>query len=192
MTSKRPRWLYLLLILALLSGSLATQSSASVAGQAGPTVDTPGFYLVGSKNLDPALFHHAGDTQFFIWRPLNPDEGVFNWSNIDSYLATHAVNGKKVGIAIVPAEGRYGAGSMPAPGFVRGNPAIMYDGVTLDEVDNGGFEGDLAATWGGGAGGELRATSGNERTSRVIHSLRVRITACSTILRSSRTLPGKT
>ncbi|HSN74219.1 MAG TPA: hypothetical protein VL334_03880, partial [Anaerolineae bacterium] len=147
MTSKRPRWLYLFLAIALLTGSPATQSRASVASQAAPTVGAPGFYLVGSKNLDPALFHHAGDTQFFLWRPLNPDEGVFNWSNIDSYLTTHAVNGKKVGIAIVPAEGRYGTGSMPAPGYVRGNPAIMYDGVTLDEVDNGGFESDLAATW---------------------------------------------
>ncbi|MFZ2359110.1 MAG: SdrD B-like domain-containing protein [Anaerolineae bacterium] len=147
MTSKRSKWLYIFLVAALLLASPATQSNAGVASQEGPVVDAPGFYLVGSKNLNPAQFYNAGDMQFFWWRPLNPEPGVFNWSNIDSYLATHAINGKKIGIAIVPMEGRNGGGSMPAPGFVRGDPAIMYDGVTLNEVNDGGFEGDLAAAW---------------------------------------------
>ncbi|MER2599356.1 MAG: SdrD B-like domain-containing protein [Caldilineales bacterium] len=141
------RSLLLILLFSLLLSSVPIQSSAAPANLAVPGDAAPGFYLVGSKNLDPALFHHAGDMQFFWWRPLNPDLGVYNWSSIDNYLATHAVNGKKVGIAIVTAEGRYGGGSMPAPGFVRDNSAIMYNGTRLEEIDDGGFEGDLAATW---------------------------------------------
>ena len=147
MASKRTLWLYLLLVVVLLFGGSAAPGSASVAAQEAPTVDAPGFYLVGSKSLNPAQFYNAGDMQFFWWRPLNPEPGVFNWNNIDTYLTGHAVNGKKVGIAIVPAEGRYGGGSMPAPGFVRGDPAIMYDGATLNEVYIGDFEGDLATAW---------------------------------------------
>lgn len=147
MTIRRFPWLTLLLVVVLLLGGPAAQIQANVANQEAPTTDAPGFYLVGSKNLNPAQFYNAGDMQFFWWRPLNPEPGVFNWNNIDAYLAAHAVNGKKVGIAIVPAEGRYGGGSMPAPGFVRGDPAIMYDGVTRNEVNDGGFEGDLAAAW---------------------------------------------
>ncbi|MEI2688231.1 MAG: SdrD B-like domain-containing protein [Anaerolineae bacterium] len=147
MKARRIPWLFLLLALTLAFGGPAAQIQASVANQEAPTVNAPGFYLVGSKNLNPADFHHAGDMQFFWWRPLNPEPGLFNWNSIDAYLATHAVNGKKVGIAVVPAEGRYGGGSMPAPGFVRGDPAIMYDGVAREEVYDGVFEGDLATAW---------------------------------------------
>jgi hypothetical protein len=100
MKSTSSKLIYMLLAVVLLLGSPATQSRASMPGLEVPPDAAAGFYLVGSKNLDPALFHHAGDMQFFWWRPLNPDLGVFNWSNIDSYLTTHAVNGKKVGIAI--------------------------------------------------------------------------------------------
>jgi hypothetical protein len=153
MRQQRTFFLFLLLGALLLAAFPPASSQASLpAAQHAPELHAPssaatGFYLVGSKNLNPALFHHAGDFQFFHWRPLNPEPGFFNWTNIDSYLATHAVNGKKVGIGIVPAEGRNGTGSMPAPGFVRGNSAIMYDGVTLNTVNDGGFEGDLAAAW---------------------------------------------
>ena len=153
MTARPLPWLSLILILAivaLLAGPAAPGQAGAPRQEAAPqapTVNAPGFYLVGSKNLNPAQFNHSGDMQFFWWRPLNPEPGVYNWSNIDGYLAAHAVNGKKVGIAIVPAEGRFGGGSMPAPGFVRGDPAVMYDGVTLNEVYIGDFEGDLAAGW---------------------------------------------
>lgn len=146
MISKRFILVLLLIVLSLLVAP-AQSSSASAPTLDVPPGSAPGFYLVGSKNLNPASFYNAGDMQFFWWRPLNPEVGVYNWSAIDNYLSTHAVNGKKVGIAIVTAEGRYGGGSMPSPGFVRDNDAIMYDGVSLEEAYDGGFEGDLAVGW---------------------------------------------
>lgn len=147
MASKRYLLWFVILAVLLLSGIPAARSDASAPALDVPPGSAPGFYLVGSKNLNPALFHHAGDMQFFWWRPLNPEQGVYNWNSIDTYLAAHAVNGKKVGIALVTAEGRNAGGSTASPGFVRGNPAIMYDGVTTDAVYDGGFEGDLAAAW---------------------------------------------
>jgi hypothetical protein len=108
-----------------------------------PADAAPGFYLVGSRDLDPAQFHHAGDMQFFWWRQLNPEAGYFNWITLDNYLALHAVNGKKVGIAIVTSEGRNRGGSLATPPFVRENPAANYDGVPTNQVYNGDFEMEL-------------------------------------------------
>ena len=140
-------FVFLLIASILLMGVPVSANNAGAPALDTPPGSQPGIYLVGSKNLDPAQFNNAGDMQFFWWRPLNPEPGVFNWTSIDSYLAAHAVNGKKIGIAIVTAEGRNAGGSMPSPGFVRGNPAIMYDGVTTNEVYEGDFENDFAPGW---------------------------------------------
>jgi hypothetical protein len=134
----------LLILSSVLVSNAATGPDANPA--AVPTTSAPGFYLVGSKNLNPAQFHHAGDMQFFWWRNLNPSldpntgQPVYQWWHIDNYLSEHAVNGKKVGIAIVTAEGRSGWGYLPTPPYVRDNPAVNYDGVTTDQIRNGGFE----------------------------------------------------
>ncbi len=137
----------LLTLLLALSSVLVSNAATGPQGDpaAVPPASAPGFYLVGSKNLNPAQFYHAGEMQFFWWRYLNPDrdsngQPIFNWSSIDNYLSEHAVNGKKVGIAIVTAEGRSGMGYLPTPPYVRNNPAVNYDGVTTDQIRNGGFE----------------------------------------------------
>ena len=121
-------------VVILASGGIAARTQADTQPLDVPPGAQPGFYIAGSQNLNPAQFHNAGDLQFFWWRVLNPDPGVFNWSSVDNYLAQHAVNGKKVGISIVTAEGRSGNGGLPSPGFVRGNPAVWYNGVTTDQI----------------------------------------------------------
>ena len=131
-------------VVILASGGIAARTQADTQPLDVPPGAQPGFYIAGSQNLNPAQFNNAGDLQFFWWRVLNPDPGVFNWSSVDNYLAQHAVNGKKVGISIVTAEGRSGNGGLPSPGFVRGNPAVWYNGVTTDQIYGGGFENGLA------------------------------------------------
>lgn len=138
MNRKRSLLFALLLIVTLVGGGTQLISNADTG--AVPDGSAPGFYLVGSKNLNPAQFHHAGDMQFFWWRTLNPAQGAFNWDSVDNYLSQHAINGKKVGIAITTYEGRRGAGINATPPFVRDNPAVNYDGVTTNQVYNSDFE----------------------------------------------------
>lgn len=152
MNTKRSALATLLFVIILVLGSVLV-SNADTGPEANPNAvpaaSAPGFYLVGSKNLDPAQFYHAGDMQFFWWRALNPDRDpntglpIFNWTSLDNYISTHAVNGKKIGIAIVTAEGRSGGGALATPPFVRNNPNVGYDGVTTNQILNGGFESDL-------------------------------------------------
>ena len=138
----RQRFLFLFLILVLLGGSglAALGTSAEKSALEVPPDAAAGFYIVGSQNLDPTQYANAGDMQFFWWRTLNPDPGVYNWQSIDTYLTAHAVNGKKVGVAIVTAEGRADNGALPSPGFVRDNPNATLNGATTNQVKNGDFE----------------------------------------------------
>lgn len=140
MTLKRVILLSLILLALFVVGGAWKHSTAAPSPLAVPPGSAPGFYLVGNKNLDPGDFHQAGDMQYFWWRQLNPDPGVYTWDAVDSYLAQHAVDGKKVGLAIITYEGRGGYGSLPAPGFVRNDPAATYDGITTEQLYDGGFE----------------------------------------------------
>ena len=112
--TKRFLFLFLALVLAVGSGLAALSTSAEKSALEVPPDAAAGFYIVGSQNLNPAQYANAGDMQFFWWRYSTPIRG-FSMAALDSYLTAHAVNGKKVGIAIVPAEGRAAAARWPRP-----------------------------------------------------------------------------
>ena len=140
MTRQRFLFLFLALVLTAGSGLAALSTSAEKSALEVPPDAAAGFYIVGSQNLNPAQYANAGDMQFFWWRILNPDPGIFNWQPLESYLTAHAVNGKKVGVAIVPAEGRADNGALASPGFVRDTPGATLNGNTTNQVGNGDFE----------------------------------------------------
>lgn len=132
-----------LLVLAIMVTSLASAGPAtdetSIGPDAPPAAVRPGFYVVGSLNLDPADFHHAGDMQFFHWHSLDDGNGNFDWSHIDNFLEEHSIDGKGVALAITTYECRE-AGVEAMPGWLRMLPDTTYPGVLTQEVDNGGFE----------------------------------------------------
>ncbi|MCA9869361.1 MAG: hypothetical protein KC487_03100, partial [Anaerolineae bacterium] len=128
------------------AGSFTNQESPEAA----PTPSAPGFYLVGSKNLEPLDFNHSGDLQSFSWATLNPAQGQYNWSAIDNYLDQHywppgpGQPGKKVGITITTYDGRYDGGAEAMPAWVRQQANTTLPGVLTEAVHNGNFESDLA------------------------------------------------
>lgn len=134
----------LLLMAAVVVTAYASvgRSAANVenAPQAAPTPAHPGFYLVGSKMLDPAQFHHAGEMQFWAWDWLEPTQGVYNWGSLDLYLENHSADGKGVGIAITTYDGRGGIGVLAMPEWVRNTPGVLIEGHPAELVKNGDFE----------------------------------------------------
>lgn len=127
------------------AGSFANQESPEAA----PTPSAPGFYLVGSKNLEPLDFNHSGDLQFFDWSVLNPGPGQYNWGPLDTYISQHywppgpGQPGKKVGITIKTYDGRFDGGAVAMPQWVRQVPNTTLPGVMTEAVGNGNFESDL-------------------------------------------------
>jgi hypothetical protein len=140
-----------LLVIAIAATSFASASGRSAASLAGPedapTPNAPGFYLVGSKSLDPALFHHAGEMQFFSWAELHVGPSSFDWYRIDNYIETHyqpegpGQPGKRVGISITPYDGRAGFGAFQMPEWVRNLENTTLTGVETNEIRNGTFDG---------------------------------------------------
>lgn len=128
------------------AGSFTNQESPEAA----PTPSAPGFYLVGSRNLEPLDFNHSGDLQFFDWSVLNPAQGQYNWGAIDGYLDQHywppgpGQPGKKVGITIKTYDGRYDGGASAMPAWVRQQPNTTLPGVLTEATRNGNFEADLS------------------------------------------------
>ena len=114
--------------------------------EAGPTPAAPGFYLVGSKNLDPASFHQSGDMQFFSWAELNPADGVYNFARIQQFISDHYIApgpnqpGKMTAISITPYDGRGGDGAQAMPAWVRDRPNTTINGVLTEQVRNGTFD----------------------------------------------------
>lgn len=150
-----------MLVVATLMASLASAQDPTFDPQAGPDygppIVAPGYYLVGSKNLDPALFHQGGDMQFFSWTQLQPNPGPngFYWATLDQFVQEHsAVNGhaKGVGISITVYDGREGDGIAMMPGWAQNaNTTFLgYDG-NLFEKTNFSFEQDLASWSSSGA-----------------------------------------
>lgn len=128
------------------AGSFTSQESPETA----PTPSAPGFYIVGSKNLEPLDFNHSGDLQLFGWDLLNPGQGQYSWTPIDSYLDQHywpagpGQPGKKVGITISTYDGRCCGGASAMPAWVRQQPNTTLPGVVTEAVKNGNFESDLS------------------------------------------------
>lgn len=136
-----------LLVITASSAGVSAWGPAPTASSASPAPSAPGFYLVGSKNLDPALFHHAGDMQFFAWSDLQPGETTYSWSSLDSYLNTHSSMGKKVGIALTTYDARGGLGARQMPSWVRTIPNTTIAGELTEQVKNGGFEDGPLNNW---------------------------------------------
>lgn len=139
----------------LVIATLALPSSSAASRAAAPrsparqttTASAPGFYLVGSKNLDPALFHNAGDMQFYSWAALEPSQGQYNWGTLDYYLETHSASGKRVGIAITTYDGRGGTGVLQMPQWVRDLPNTTISGQLTEAVRNGGLDNSSLSSW---------------------------------------------
>lgn len=143
--------LVVMVIVAIAATSLVNAGSftSQESPEAAPTPSAPGFYIVGSKNLEPLDFNHSGDLQFFDWSVLNPASGQYNWGPIDSYINQHywppgpGQPGKKVGITIKTYDGRYDGGAAAMPAWVRQQPNTTLPGVLTEAVRNGNFESDL-------------------------------------------------
>lgn len=137
----------------LVSAERLNQGS-SEQPDAPPTPAAAGFFLVGSKNLEPLDFHQAGDMQFFTWADLNPSQGVFDFSLIQQYLDSHTIPagpgqpGKKVAFSITTYDGRGGNGAEAMPAWLRAQANSTINGVLTEQVRNGNFEASsLSSTW---------------------------------------------
>lgn len=147
-----PLVLVILLIASLASTSLVGAEPGSfepeVAPDSAPPIVFPGYYLVGSKNLDPAQFYQGGDMQFFSWAQIHTGPNSFNWAAVDQYIATHRmVNGRRkgVGISITTYDGREAEGIRMMPAWARNNNTQFkgHDG-NLIQSTNYSFESGLA------------------------------------------------
>ena len=141
-----------LVIVAITATSLvnAGPNNQGDTPEAAPTPSAPGFFIVGSKNLEPLDFHHSGDLQSYPWSLLNPAQGQYNWTPIDTYLNQHywppgpGQPGKKVGITITTYDGRYDGGAAAMPAWVRQQANTTLPGTMTQAVTNGDFETDLS------------------------------------------------
>lgn len=141
-----------LLLMTVMASSLVNAGpSAPDAAQpdVAPTASAPGFYLVGSKSLEPAEFNHSGEMQFFGWSELHTGPNSFNWNQTDNYLAQHYLApgpgqpGKKAAFSITTYDGRSGGGATLMPAWVRATANTTIPGVLRDEVRDGAFTSDF-------------------------------------------------
>ena len=137
----------------LASAEKLTRAGAEQQPELGPTPAAPGFYLVGSKQLDPATFHQSGDMQFFSWTDLNPADGVYNFGRVRQFISDHYTApgpgqpGKLTAIAITPYDGRGGDGAKAMPAWLRARPNTTINGVLTEQVFNGTFATTNLSPW---------------------------------------------
>ena len=138
----------------LASAEKLTTGGSEQQPQTGPTPAAPGFYLVGSKKLEPLDFHQSGDMQFFTWAELNPAEGVYDFSLIQQYIADHYIAkvpgqpGKLAAFSITTYDGRGADGSEAMPAWLRARPNTTINGNLTEQVRDGTFEANnLSRYW---------------------------------------------
>jgi hypothetical protein len=141
-----------LMIVAVLATSLANAGNPA-QGEAEPDVvpvaGSPGFYLVGSRSLEPAEFNHSGEMQFWAWSELHGGPNSFNWNRLDDFIARHYLApgpgqpGKKAAISLTTYDGRNGLGVVQMPAWVRAVPNTTIPGILRNEVKNGSFTNGL-------------------------------------------------
>ena len=132
----------IILFLSILSFAAAhAQSPAVVNGPDAPAVvgsdGHPGYYVIGGVSLDPARYPIAGDLYYVHWSNVNPAPGQYAWNVIDSYLAEHAVGGKKVGLAFTVYEGHQAGGIIAMPQWARRDGPVGDDNATIVTASNG-------------------------------------------------------
>ena len=141
-----------LLIVALLATSLANAGNpaqSEAEPESNQFVTAPGFYLVGSKSLEPAEFNHSGEMQFWGWSELHGGPNSFNWDRLDQFIAQHYLApgpgqpGKKAAIALTTYDGRGDGGAKLMPAWVRATPGTTINGVLTNSVRNGSFTDNL-------------------------------------------------
>ena len=119
-----------LLMVAAIATTLASAEKLTNGGseqqpEVVATPVAPGFYLVGSKKLEPLDFHQSGDMQFFAWAELNPADGVYDFTLIQRFIAEHYMEkapgqpGKLAAFSITPYDGRSGDGATAMPAWLR-------------------------------------------------------------------------
>ena len=159
-----------LLMVAAIATTLASAEKLTKGGleqqpEAGPTPAAPGFYLVGSKRLDPRDFHQSGDMQFFNWAELNPANGAYNFGRIEQFISDHYIPpgpgqpGKLAAFSITPYDGRGGDGAKAMPAWIRARPNTTINGVLTQQVGNGTFETNNLSSW--GTSGPVSVSSDN-------------------------------
>ncbi len=157
-----------LLLVAAIATTLAsaerlTQGGPEQQPQAGPTPAAPGFYLVGSKQLNPANFHQSGDMQFFSWAEMNPANGVYDFSRVQQFVSSHYIApgpgqpGKLTAFSITPYDGRGGDGALAMPAWLRARPNTTINGSLTEQVGNGTFATSNLSSW--GTSGPVSASS---------------------------------
>ena len=158
---RRKHRLFVLAALALVAVLATTWVSAERLPQGnteqqpevGPTSAAPGFYIVGSKNLNPAAFNQSGDMQFFTWAELNPAQGVYDFGRVQQFIADHYVApsattpGKMTAISITPYDGRGGDGAQAMPGWVRAKTNTTIEGSVTQQIRNGTFDAGTLNPW---------------------------------------------
>ena len=137
----------------LASAEKLTKGGPEQQPQTGPTPAAPGFYLVGSKKLDPVDFHQSGDMQFFSWTDLNPADGVYNFGRVRQFISDHYIAqgpgqpGKLAAFSITPYDGRGGDGAKAMPAWLRARPNTTINGVLTEQVKNGTFATNNLSSW---------------------------------------------
>lgn len=155
---------YLLTVLAVLamvvllattwaSAERLPQGDSEQQPEAGPTSAAPGFYIVGSKNLNPAAFNQSGDMQFFTWAELNPAQGVYDFGRVQQFISDHyqapsaTSPGKMTAISITPYDGRGGDGAQAMPAWVRAQTNTTIEGSVTQQIRNGTFDTGSLNPW---------------------------------------------
>jgi hypothetical protein len=79
----------------------------------------PGVYIARDyDNLDPSVYPITGGYQTFVWKDLEPAQGVYNWAPIDAFLNAMQSSGKAGALHITTYNGPY-EGGVGMPTWLR-------------------------------------------------------------------------
>jgi hypothetical protein len=88
---------------------LLTLTASSAARAQSPPAANAGLYVLNSvastQALPTAAFGSSyidGATLVFYWSAIEPQDGVYDWSAVDSQIAAVAALGKKVNLGVLP------------------------------------------------------------------------------------------
>jgi len=72
----------------------------------------PGFYAArDNRDVDPDIYAVVGSHQTFYWDTLEPYEGKYDWSKVDSFINRSNGSGKRVALQIVTFNARANQGT---------------------------------------------------------------------------------
>jgi hypothetical protein len=121
---------------AVAGGYLTLPAVLADAIDARSFAPAPGVYIARDwKNLPKATYSPAiGGQNTFTWAQLEPHEGQYAWSALDSFIAAEAAQGKKASFSITTYNGRI-QGGMETPIWVYNQ---WYGGDSHAALDAGG------------------------------------------------------